>query len=195
MNYLGHCVLSFGDAEILTGNLIADHVKGKLALDKYPEGIKKGILLHRKIDAFTDDHMATKRAKILFKPDYGLYASPILDCLYDHYLANDPKYFSSEKELLKFSENVYTKAATQAAFFPEVFANYFPYMKQHNWLYNYRAMPGMQKSLNGLRRRATHMPEIEAAYQTFVMNYYILAQCYYEFMDDISKFVKIELSL
>ena len=36
MNYLGHAFLSFNNADILTGNMIADHVKGKLALDKYP---------------------------------------------------------------------------------------------------------------------------------------------------------------
>jgi len=195
MNYLGHSVLSFGDAEILTGNLIADHVKGKIVLDKFPEGIKKGILLHRKIDEYTDNHPATKRAKIFFKPEYGLYAGAILDCLYDHYLANDPVYFSSEKELLKFSEDTYNKVETQAAYFPPTFAGYFPYMRQHNWLYNYRTMPGINKSLNGLKRRALHMPEIEKAYQIFVVEYYILAQCYYEFMDDMAKFVKVELSL
>lgn len=195
MNYLGHALLSFGNSGILTGNLIADHVKGKLALDKYPEDIKKGILLHRKIDEFTDDHPASKRAKILFKPEYGLYAGAIMDCLYDHYLANDPKYFSSEEELKKFSEKTYEQLETQSAWFPETFAGYFPYMREHNWLYNYRTMPGINRSLNGLKRRAQHMPPIENAYQTFVVNYYILAQCYYEFMDDMAKFVKVELSL
>jgi acyl carrier protein phosphodiesterase len=194
MNYLGHAFLAFGDAELLTGNLIADYVKGKLALEDFTEGIRKGIMLHRKIDVFTDEHPATNRAKILFKPIYGLYAAAIMDCLYDHYLANDPKYFPSEEALLKFSLETYTKAEKYASYFPEKFAAYFPYMKEHNWLYNYRTMQGMERSLNGLKRRALHMPEAEEAYKTFVVNYYILAQCYYEFIDDIIKFVKIELT-
>lgn len=195
MNYLGHAVLSFGDTGILTGNMIGDHVKGRLALDKFPPGIRKGIELHRKIDGFADTHPATQRAKIWFREAYGLYSGALMDTLYDHFLANDAKYFNSENELLAFSQKVYAVLAQQASWLPEKFAVYFPYMQQHNWLYNYRTLQGVQRSLHGLSRRAAHMPPVETAYQIFVTNYYQLAQCYYEFMDDAVKFVKVELSL
>lgn len=194
MNYLGHAYLSFGDSEILTGNLIADHVKGRLALEKFPTGIKKGIELHRKIDSFTDAHSATQRAKIWFRGDYGLYAGAIMDTLYDHFLANDPKLFVSDAALLAFTAEVYTKAAEHMDYFPEAFAKYFPHMRQHNWLYSYKTMQGMQRSLQGLSRRATYMPPIENAYLTFIAHYYELAQCYYELIEGIITFVKIELS-
>src|SRR5689334_2451375 len=107
MNYLAHAFLSFGDTEILVGNMIADHIKGKLALEKYPERIRKGVMLHRKIDEFTDQHPATQRAKVWFRGDYGLYSGAVMDTLYDHFLANDPKHFISEPALLAFTENVY----------------------------------------------------------------------------------------
>src|ERR1044072_1760539 len=107
MNYLGHAFLSFGDADILTGNLIGDHVKGKLALEKFPERIRQGILLHRKIDQFTDEHPATTRATLLFREHYRLYAGAVMDSLYAHFLANDPKQFSSESKLLEFSQKTY----------------------------------------------------------------------------------------
>lgn len=194
MNYLGHAFLSFGDAQLTVGNLIADHVKGKLVLNNYPEGIRKGIEMHRKIDVFTDTHPASLRAKLWFREAYGLYAGAIIDSLYDHFLANDPKHFPSEKHLLDFSLNTYSQVAAYEANFPTVFAAYFPYMQQHNWLYNYRTLPGMKRSLHGLHRRAKHMPPPEAAYDIFIAHYYELAQCYYEFMDDIVKFVKLELS-
>ena len=67
-------------------------------------------------------------------------------------------------------------------------------MKDHNWLYNYRTLKGMERSLNGLARRALHMPLIDKAYEIFVTNYYHLNQCYYELIDDVIRFVKIELS-
>jgi acyl carrier protein phosphodiesterase len=67
MNYLGHAFLSFGDGAVLTGNMIGDHVKGRLALERFPPGIRKGIELHRKIDAKADMHPATLRAKLLFR--------------------------------------------------------------------------------------------------------------------------------
>jgi acyl carrier protein phosphodiesterase len=194
MNYLAHAYLSFGDAELLTGNMIGDHVKGKLALEKYPTGIARGIMLHRKIDEYTDTHPATLRAKIWFKPDYGLYASAIMDTLYDHFLANDPKLFQSEAELLRFTETTYNQIESKTEWLPETFAGYFLHMREHNWLYGYRTMQGMNRSLNGLARRAKHMPPPENAYKTFVTYYYQLAQCYYELIDDVVKFVKIELT-
>jgi acyl carrier protein phosphodiesterase len=194
MNYLAHAVLSFGDGEILTGNMIADHVKGRLVLETFPPRIKEGILLHRKIDAFTDSHPATQRAKVWFREAYGLYSGAVMDILYDHFLAGDAKYFSSEKELLAFTQTTYQQLEATAAYHPENFKAYFPSMKERNWLYNYRTVQGVQRSLGGLKHRAKYISEVDTAYKIFITYYYQLAQCYYEFIDDIMKFVKIELS-
>lgn len=194
MNYLGHAVLSFGDGAVLTGNLIGDHVKGKLALEQFPEDIRRGILLHRRIDEFTDLHPASQRAKIFFRGDYGLYSGAVVDSLYDHFLANDPRHFSSEEHLLNFANNTYDLVSAHEEFFPEPFRNYFPYMRSQNWLYHYRTLAGMKKSLAGLHRRAKHMPDVEKAYHIFIGHYHQLAQCYYELMDDAVRFVKVQLS-
>ncbi len=194
MNYLGHAFLSFGDGEILTGNMIGDHVKGKIALEGYPEGIKKGIMLHRKIDGYTDVHPATQRAKLLFREEYGLYSGAIMDTLFDHFLASDPKYFPTQDALLLFTQKVYEQLAEHEQYFPLLFAEYFPHMKSYNWLLGYRTLKGMERSLSGLARRAKHIPPIEKAYEIFVTNYYHLNQCYYEIIDDLSGFVKIELA-
>ncbi|MCW3121069.1 MAG: hypothetical protein JWQ38_561 [Flavipsychrobacter sp.] len=194
MNYLAHAFLSFGDSGVLTGNMIADHVKGRVALEQFPDAIKKGIILHRKIDEKTDIHPATQRAKLPFREHYGLYAGPIMDTLYDHFLANDPMHFDGENGLLAFTTKTYSQLKEHAQYFPERFAMYFPHMQQDNWLYNYRTTKGIERSLNGLARRAKHMPPIDKAYEIFISNYYILNQCYFELMDDIIRFVKIELS-
>jgi len=192
MNYLGHAFLSFGDGGILTGNMIGDHVKGRLALDNFPPQIKKGLELHRKIDGMADGHSATLRGKLLFRQDYGLYAGPIMDILYDHFLANDPACFASEPALKDFSQKTYAQLEEHSAYFPEKFSAYFPYMKEHDWLYNYRSMKGIERSLQGLARRAVHMPPVDKAYETFVGHYHLLNQCYFEFIDDIIKFARTE---
>ncbi len=193
MNYLGHAFLSFGNADILLGNMIGDHVKGRIALQQYPEGIKNGIVLHRKIDAYTDTHPATQRAKLLFREDYGLYAGAIMDTLYDHYLANDPAKFLNQDTLLTFTQAAYNQLLENEVYFPPKFAEYFPYMREHNWLYNYRTTKGMERSLSGLARRAKYMPPVEKAYEIFITNYYHLNQCYYEIIDELTGFVKIEI--
>jgi acyl carrier protein phosphodiesterase len=193
MNYLGHAFLSFGDSGVLLGNMIGDHVKGKLALEKYPVAIRKGIELHRKIDSTIDVHPGTQRAKLIFREDYGLYSGAIMDTLFDHFLANDPRFFINESALLAFTEKTYNQLEENTSWFPEKFAAYYPHMRQQNWLYNYRHLKGMERSLRGLHRRASNMPGIEKAYEIFVSNYYLLNQCYYEAIDDMVNFVKIEL--
>ncbi|MCD6013407.1 MAG: phosphodiesterase [Flavipsychrobacter sp.] len=194
MNYLGHAFLSYDDEELLLGNMIGDHVKGKVALEAFPAGIRKGIILHRKIDEYADKHPATIRAKLLFREHYGLYAGAIMDTLYDHFLANDPKIFINETALLAFTQHTYAQLGKYEQYFPLKFAAYFPNMKLHNWLYHYRSLKGMERSLGGLFRRAQHMPDVGKAYELFVTNYYHLNQCYYDFIDDMIKFVKNELA-
>ncbi|GAA4465637.1 acyl carrier protein phosphodiesterase [Nemorincola caseinilytica] len=190
MNYLGHAFLSFGNSEILVGNMIGDHVKGRLALQHYPDGIRKGIELHRKIDEFTDNHPSVSRAKLIFREDYGLYAGAITDTVFDHFLANDPKYFASPDALLQFTRQTYTQIEEHSTHLPPDFAAYFPHMREYNWLLGYRSMKGVERSLQGLARRAKHMPASDKAYTAFVMGYYHLNQCYFELIDDVVKMAK-----
>jgi acyl carrier protein phosphodiesterase len=108
-------------------------------------------------------------------------------------LANDPRYFATPEDLKVFTVNTYELLDEYMAQFPSTFAAYYPHMKEHNWLYNYRSIKGIEKSLHGLARRAKYMPPIEKAYDIFVAGYYHLNQCYYEFIDDMIKFAKAEL--
>lgn len=193
MNYLAHAYLSLGEADLLTGNMVADHVKGQKPLAMLPKGIANGIRLHRKIDAFSDTHPAVNRAKIWFREPYHLYAGAILDVLWDHFLANDPAAFPSDEDLKAFSQKVYTSLHQNADFLPKTFAGYFQHMKEHDWLFNYKNVRGAQRSLQGLERRAKYIPPIKEAYDIFIGRYYQLAQCYYELIDDLQVYVKTEI--
>lgn len=190
MNFLAHAALSFGDEGLLTGNMIADEIKGKAALEAYPEDIRKGIRLHRAIDSYTDAHPATSRAKVWFREAYRLYSGAVVDTIFDHFLANDPKFFLSEAALFDFTQKTYAQLDSHSAYFPPHFTRFFPYMKEQNWLYNYRTVIGTKQSLQGLHRRAQQMPAPDAAYDIFIINYYALAQCYYELMEGLLPFVR-----
>jgi len=194
LNYLGHAVLSFGNRETLAGNMIGDYVKGSIILDSFPEGIKKGIQLHRKIDAFADQHPSSLKAKNLFRPDYRLYSGAFVDSLYDHFLANDPHYFPAEKNLADFAAQTYIDLEAQLEWLPEQFQTMLPYMVSNNWLYNYRTLKGMRNSFNGLVRRAKYLDNADKAYEILVTHYYELNQYYFDFIDDISRYVKNELN-
>ena len=188
MNYLAHAYFSFNHAEILAGNMISDFVKGKTKYD-YPPGIQKGIALHREIDAFTDAHEATKRAKEIFRPHYRLYSGAFIDVAYDYFLANDKTVFT-DSSLLKFSQTTYSMLDENSKWFPEKFAAMFPYMKSQNWLYNYKSPWGIEKSFGGLVRRANYLTESVTAFRLFTENIEWLQEQYNYFSDDIKQFAE-----
>lgn len=186
MNYLAHAYLSFHQPEILVGNMISDYVKGNKKFN-YPPLILAGIHLHRAIDQFTDQHPATSRLKEVFKPSYRLYSGAFADVAYDHFLANDPSQFPDE-QLFAFSQWVYQRLDAYIEIFPDKFRHMFPYMKQHNWLYNYRLRSGMEQSFGGLVRRAAYLTESDTAFRLFEEHYEIIAACYQSFFPDVKKF-------
>lgn len=194
MNYLGHAFLSFDNDELLVGNMIGDYVKGMTDIEQYPIGIQKGIMLHRNIDEFADKHPANILAKNIFKLDYGLYAGAVIDVLWDHYLANDPRYFKNEAQLKEMSLNTYQIISKYSAILPAKFSNVFNYMSQENWLYEYRTVKGMEQALSGLAKRAQYMQDGQKAYRLFIQHFYELNQRYYEYIDDAVQFVKAKIN-
>jgi len=186
MNYLAHAYLSFNEPEILVGNMISDFVKGKKQFD-FAETIHKGIVLHRRIDAFTDEHETTKQAKEIFKPAVGLYAGAFVDVAYDHFLACDKNEFTDER-LLHFSLSVYKTLSDYNNVLPERFALMFPYMKKDNWLYNYRTLNGAEKSFAGLARRAKYLETGDTAFECLKNNYEMLRECYQAFFPAVKQF-------
>jgi acyl carrier protein phosphodiesterase len=193
LNYLAHAYLSFNYPDILAGNMISDFVKGKKKFD-YPPGIQAGIMLHRAIDTFTDTHEATKEAKEVFRPHYRLYSGAFVDVIYDHFLATDPAEFT-ESSLLDFSQQVYNELDKQMEWLPDRFAVMFPYMKQHNWLFNYRYKWGTGKSLGGVVRRSLYLLESETAYQLFEEHYQLLGDCYRHFWAFVKPFARQQLDI
>jgi acyl carrier protein phosphodiesterase len=183
MNFLAHAFLSFNDDGILAGNMISDFVKGKKKFD-LPMPIQQGIALHRFIDSYTDDHLANRELKLIFKPHYGLYSSPIMDVLLDHFLATDSSIFDDDS-LLGFSNNIYQQLEQYEGYFPAPFARMFPYMRSQNWLYHYRFHEGVRNSLGGLVRRAKYLGEVDTAFALFEKHHETLRAGYNEFFPDL----------
>jgi acyl carrier protein phosphodiesterase len=144
------------------------------------------------IDRFTDDHAATREAKEVFRPAYRLYSGAFVDVVYDHFLATDTSEFS-ETSLLSFSQEVYMVLDNQQQWMPERFAYMYPYMKEHNWLYNYRTMEGISKSFGGVVRRSVYLTESDSAIKLFRQHYQLLQSAYRQFWTDIKKYALHQL--
>ena len=78
MNFLAHTYLSGYNEEIVVGNFMGDYVKGRNYVH-LPELVRKGILIHRDIDTFTDAHPITRRSRLRLVERYHKYAGVIVD--------------------------------------------------------------------------------------------------------------------
>lgn len=105
MNYLAHFHLSYGDREWLLGALLGDFVKGPL-VGHLEAGVEHGIVLHRRIDAFTDTHPEVRAACRRFDPRFRRFGGILLDIVFDHFLSRHWRRFH-RLPLQAFSDEIY----------------------------------------------------------------------------------------
>ncbi|MEL7021319.1 MAG: DUF479 domain-containing protein, partial [Bacteroidota bacterium] len=83
MNFLAHLFLSCNDESLLIGNFIADAIRNR-DLKQYSKAIQSGVLLHRKIDSYTDNHPIIRKGTKRLRPQHRKYAAVVIDVFYDY---------------------------------------------------------------------------------------------------------------
>lgn len=192
MNFLAHLYLSGNSEKIKVGNFIADFVKGKQYLN-FDDDIVKGIQLHRAIDDFTDTHHIVKDASALLKPDFGRYASVIIDVFYDHFLAINWKIFT-QVNLTDFAEDSYQTLEKHEDILPQRVQNFLPSMQKDNWLVRYADFEGIERSLEGLSRRSKFASNLEKAVDNLERDYEQFNESFKLFFPEIINFTKEKIN-
>ncbi|MFC2097288.1 ACP phosphodiesterase [Bacteroidota bacterium] len=187
MNFLAHSFLSGQNKKIITGNFIADWVKGK-KVNSFPEDIKKGITIHRSIDSYTDSHLITKKSKQLLVNDYQKYSGVIIDIFYDHFLANNWSAYS-DISLSEFSRNVYLSLVKHYKFLPATVKFFLPNLIATDRLGSYAKISGIQKAIEIMARRTSLPDQTNKAMKILNENYPELQQDFSEFFIDITDYV------
>ena len=155
MNFLAHLYLSGNDEQLLTGNFIGDYVKGKNFLN-YPGKIREGILLHRRIDTFTDAHPLFREVKLLFRKDFRLYSGVVTDLVFDHFLARHWHLYSNES-LAQFARNVHTVLINHYFYLPSRVQGFLPVLIKNRRLESYAHLSGIYQALD-IMSRYTSLP-------------------------------------
>jgi acyl carrier protein phosphodiesterase len=156
MNYLAHIYLSGDDEEIIIGNFIGDFVKGH-HFGEYTQMIRKGIILHRYIDSFTDTHAIVRRSKARLSEQYHKYAGIIIDILYDHFLVKNWSSYSTSP-LDEFIKNFFDLANRYFDLLPESVKFFLPSFIKNNWIKMYDTVEGIQEVLLRMSSR-TSLPD------------------------------------
>lgn len=186
MNFLAHLYLSPEDDHITLGNFIADAVKGK-EFYKYNDKIKKGILLHRAIDKYTDQHPVFKRSTQKLNGKYKKYSAVITDIYYDHFLAKNWNNYS-KTELVDFVSDAYKILIKNYLLLPKKSKRILPFMIAQNWLVGYANFIDLQRVFNGMARRTTFNSGMENAITDLKNNYTIFENDFREFFPELIDF-------
>ena len=95
MNFLAHLHIADHCDSSKLGNLLGDFVKGD-PNKQYQPSIAHGVMLHRFVDSYTDQHPLMSDAKSLFDGSARRFAPIALDVFWDHCLASRWEEFHSE---------------------------------------------------------------------------------------------------
>jgi acyl carrier protein phosphodiesterase len=187
MNYLAHVFLSGDDEEIVIGNFIGDYVKGT-SFRKYSDSIKKGILLHRDIDVFTDRNKIVRKSKSLLQNKYGKYAGIIIDIFYDHFLAKNWEKFSS-LPLKDFTENLHKILNKYFEILPEKVKQFVPSFIDNNWIKYYQSVGGIEKVLKRMSSITTLPDETSYAINILKSDYRELECDFLNYFPELTRYV------
>jgi acyl carrier protein phosphodiesterase len=156
LNYLAHIYLSGANDEILVGNFIGDYVKG-FELGRYTELVRKGIMLHRHIDSFTDTNIIVKRSKSRIMEKYHKYSGIIIDIFYDHFLVSNWLAYSAVP-IHEFVLNAHGILSRYEEMLPEGVRLFLPSFIKNNWIQKYSTIEGIEDVLHRMSARTT-LPE------------------------------------
>ena len=186
MNYLAHLFLSGSDEQTMVGNFIGDYVKGN-TWNQFPEKIKKGILMHRLIDSFTDAHPKFREAKTFFRDEFGLYSGIVIDLIYDHYLAkNWNKY--SDLTLRTFAKRSHAVLLQNFMHLPERVQSFLPFLIQHRRLESYASVIGIIQTLKIMSNYSTLPAKSDFVFETITTNNDFFEANFSEFIADLIKY-------
>ena len=191
MNFLAHIYLSGNNDFIKIGNFMADGIRGKDYLN-FPDDVKKGILLHRQIDTFTDSHLVYRKSKHRLHEKYSHYSGVIMDILYDHFLAKNWKNYSNEK-LEDFANNFYKSLFDNEEILTERTKNMLPNMYDKNWLVSYETIAGIEMILFQMDYRTKHRANMQEAVVELQEFYSELEQEFTIFFNELISFSKKKL--
>jgi len=156
MNFLAHTYLSGCNEQIIVGNFMGDYVKGKNYVH-LPELIRKGILIHRDIDTFTDTHSITRRSRLRLVECYHKYAGVIVDIFYDHFLASMWLDYCSIP-LREYVDRTYDLLKRNYKALPQGIKVWFPTFLENNWMLAYQKVEGIELVLDRMSAN-TSLPD------------------------------------
>ncbi len=189
MNYLAHLYLAGADPQARIGNLMGDFVKGPVP-DELPDRVRLGILLHRKIDSYTDAHPLFLRSKRRLSPSFRRYGGILIDLFYDHLLALHWERYHP-KSLESYCADIHGLIEQALPRLPPRMQHSMRYLLATDLLCAYRDIDGITRALYGLERRLKRPSNLSAARIELETHYAGLIDDFSEFFPELIAYTEL----
>lgn len=194
VNFLAHLVLSDRTGPSMIGNLLPDLVRPRLAGPLHPE-VAAGVVRHRRVDAFTDTHPVFARSRARLRERHGLYASVLVDVLYDHVLSLTwSRYETTGRRA--FIAGAYRLMREDETLMPEPMPRIIRAMAGEDWLGAYASPEGLRLIFRRMsarfRERFDRPVELERVVDDLPAVYDPLAADFAEFFPQLLAYTAAE---
>jgi acyl carrier protein phosphodiesterase len=172
----------------MVGNLLGDFVR-KGGEGVFSGTMQRGILLHRKIDGFTDRHPVFRRSRRRIRPELRRFGGIAVDLFYDHFLAQE---FSRYHDipLEQFAEQFYRLLEHYEPQLPPKLQQIMPSMIERNWLVSYREVDAIERALSRISLRLSRPNALGDTAKDFRLCYDDFSSDFEEFFPDLLTFTR-----
>lgn len=179
LNFFAHLVLAEPTVESRVGNLLGDFARG-VDTQALPKEVFAGLINHRRVDQFTDQHSEVSRLKGCFSAQRRRFSSIALDVLFDHFLLKHWPHLSSTP-VDQVIDSLYADLLAGQSLMPERMQQVTQRMVATDWFRAYQQLDGVSYALDRIAGRirfrhdfagigeelAVHYPRLEAGFNVF----------------------------
>ena len=189
LNFLAHLLVAGPTDASRIGNLLGDFARGTPAslASHFPPEVVAGIVMHRKLDRFTDDHPAFREARALLAPERRRFAGIIVDIVFDHFLCLRWGQFC-DTPLEEFIQDIYACFDRHPAWLGEELTSILPHMKRENWLLSYATIEGIALTLRRTSARSPRITPIARADKDLKTHYPAFDLAFQRFFPDVQEY-------
>ncbi|MEN9639245.1 MAG: hypothetical protein RLZZ262_1113 [Bacteroidota bacterium] len=161
MNYLAHAFLGSSDDGERVGQLIADEIKGKQH-QLFPPGLQRGILMHRWVDATTDNSPHLEEVKDLLQNTTGRVTPIAIDVIMDYFLSIHWNQYHPQP-LPEFISQTYAILEQHRTYWPTNGIIRLKYLIDDDWLSRYSSLNGIHLTMNQMAQRKPFLKALPEA--------------------------------
>ena len=189
MNYLAHIYLARHGDDAMVGAWLGDFVKASQT-EAYPAAMQYEILLHRRIDSFTDHHPSLLEAKRLFPEGPRRYAGILLDVFGDFWLTRHWPALCTESRASLIAR-FYAALQRHGPGLPEHVAMVAQRMIAQDWLGGYDSPAGIDSTVERIATRLSRNgATMTAGLATLWDNEGVLQDLFADFFPELEAYVE-----